>query len=236
MGADRAHANGVLGGEHAHALGAHGKGLVRGEIVGDRPHLGLQIVHGGEDELALVVVDVPAGAADGDHAVVHPVSGDSLKGVHGLLTVVPDLHEHAVVADDVAGNAQPEQVGVDALQLLDDHPDILPSFGHLGAHDVLHAHGIGQCVGMGADAAHPLHQNQRLDEVALLRQALNAPVIVAHKDLCIGDSLSVHRQTGVDRLLQCRMVGADGNGIAHNDLLGRSPCCARQRYHFIDRL
>ena len=218
MGTHRAQPDGVLSGENAHALGAHGQGLVVGEPVGDGAHALFQVVHGGHQVPALVVGEVPAGAADDVHAVVDPVACEGLQHVHGALPVVPALHEQGVVAHNVAGDAQPQKVGVNALQLLDDDPDVLAPLGHFHAGDVLNAQRVGQGVGVGTDAAYPLHQHQGLDKVALLGQPLNAPVVVAHKDLGVGDALAVHGETGVNGLLQSGMVGADGNGITHNDL------------------
>ena len=119
------------------------------------------------------------------------------------------------MADDVAGDAGPEQMGVETLQLGGDDADILAALGHLDAVDGLHGHGIGQGVGVGADAAHALHQHQSLDGVALGGQLLDAAVVIAHKDLRVLDDLALGIEFGVDRLLQCGMIGADGNNIAH---------------------
>ena len=78
---------------------------------------------------------------------------------------------------------------------------------------------VGPGMGVGANAAHPLHQSNGLDEVALLTQLFNAPVVVTDKHFGIGNALAVHNQLGVNGLLQRRMVRADGNGITHKNLL-----------------
>ena len=215
MGADGAHADGVVSGQHAHALGAHGDGLVREGDLRNTVQRGLQLVAGLQNLPAKLIADIPSGAADGHHGVIHPVAGQLLQQIHDQLPLVPDMHEHAVVSDDVAGDAQPQEVGVQSLQLRGDDADILASLGHLHAVDVLHAHGVGKGVGVRADAADPLHQHQGLDGVALGGQLLNAPVVVAHKDLGILDHFALGIELGVDRLFQGRMVGADGNNIAH---------------------
>ena len=119
------------------------------------------------------------------------------------------------MADDVTGDAQPQQVGVDAFQLGDDDADILTTLGHLHAGDILHAHGIGHGMGVGADAADTFHQNIGLDEVAFLGQLFDAAVVVTDEHLGISDHFAVYRKTGMDRLFQRRMVRSDRNGIAH---------------------
>ena len=215
MGTHGAHADGVLPGQHAHALGAHSDGLVGKGDLGDAVQGAFQLLAGGEQLPPQVIVNIPPRAADSDHGVVDTVAGHLLQQVHHQLTLIPDVHEHAVMADDVAGDAQPQEVGVQPLQLGGDDADILASLGHLHAVDVLHAHGVGKGVGVGADAADPLHQDQGLDGVALRGQLLNAPVVVAHENLGILDHFPLGIELGVDRLFQGRMVGADGNNIAH---------------------
>ena len=125
------------------------------------------------------------------------------------------MHEHAVVADDVAGHAQPQQVGVQALKLGGNNADILAAFGHLNTVDLLDAHGVGQGVGVGTDAAHALDQDQGLDGVALGGELFDAAVVIAHKDLRVLDEFTLGVELCVDGLLQCGMVGADRNDITH---------------------
>ena len=119
------------------------------------------------------------------------------------------------MADDVQGDAQPQVVGVEPLQLRHDHPDILASLGDLRLGDALQSQGVGQGVGVRADAAHPLHQNDGLDEVPLHRKLFDTSVVIADEDLGVGDLLTGGIESGVDRLLQRGMVRADGDDIAH---------------------
>ena len=104
---------------------------------------------------------------------------------------------------------------MDTLQLRDNHTDILAALGHLHAGDVLDTHRVGHGVGVRTDAAHALHQNVGLDEVALLGQLLNAAVVITNKHLGIGDLFAVYGETSVDRLFQRGMVRSDRNGITH---------------------
>ena len=125
------------------------------------------------------------------------------------------MHEHAVVADDVEGYAQPEQVRVQPLQLGGDDADVLPALGRLRAVDALDGEGVAQRVGVRADAAHALDQYQRLYGVALGTQLLYAAVVVADEDLGVLDDLAFGVELGVYRLLERRVVGANGYDIAH---------------------
>ncbi len=106
-------------------------------------------------------------------------------------------------------------MGVQTLQLRGNDADVLAALRHLGAVDGLHAHGVGEGVGVGADAAHALHQHQGLDGVALGGELLNAAVVVADEAFRVLDDLALGVELGVDRLLQCGMVRSDGDDIAH---------------------
>ena len=119
------------------------------------------------------------------------------------------------MSDDMAGDAQPQEVGVQTLQLRGDDTDVGASLRHLQAVDLLNAQGIGQRVGVGADAAHTLHQYQGLDRVALGAELLDAAVVVAHEYLGVLDDLAFGVELGMDRLLQGGMVRSDGENIAH---------------------
>ena len=215
MGPDSAHADGVLSGQYAHALGAHGNGLVGEGDLGDAVQRGLQLVAGRQDLPAQLIADVPSCTADGDHGVVYAVAGHLLQQIHDQLPLVPDVHEHTVVADDVAGDAQPQEMRVQTLQFCGDHADILASLGHIHAVDGLHGHGIGECMGVGADAADPLHQHQGLDGVSLGGQLFNAAMVISDEYLGLPDHLALGIELCVYRLLQGGMVGSDGNDIAH---------------------
>ena len=117
--------------------------------------------------------------------------------------------------DDVAGDAEPQEVRVQPLQLRGDDADILAALRHLNAVDVLHAHGVGQCMGVGADTADALDQNKSLDGVALGGELLYAAVVIADKDLRVLDDLALGIELCVYRLLKRGMVRADGDNVAH---------------------
>ena len=215
MRADGADAQGVLLRQHAHALGTQGDGLVREGDLDDAVHGLHQRVAGLEQVALKIVVDVAAGAADGDHGVVDAVAGQALQQIHDELALIPDVHEHAVVADDVAGDAQPQEVGVQSLKLGGDHADIGAPLRDLHLVDLLHGQRVGKGVGVRADAAHTLHQHQRLDRVAFRGELFDAAVVVADEHLGVLDDLSVGVELGVNRLLQGGMVRSDGKDVAH---------------------
>ena len=133
------------------------------------------------------------------------------------------------MADDVAGNAQPQIVGVQTLQLRHNHADILAALGHIHAGNGLHRLGIVERMGVGADTAHTLHQDDGLNEIALRGQLFDAAVVIADGNLGVGDHLTVGNELCVDRLLQRGMVRADGDDITHACL----PPCALSMSSFM---
>ena len=102
-----------------------------------------------------------------------------------------------------------------SLQFSCDHTNVLPALWHFNLIDRFHAHGIGKCMGMGANPAHALHQNQRLDGIALCGDLFNTTVIVPDEDLCVFDHLSLGIERSMYRLLQSGMIGSDWDDIAH---------------------
>ena len=117
--------------------------------------------------------------------------------------------------DNMTCDAEPQEVRVQPLQLRGYDADILAALRHLNAVDALHAHGIGQCMGVGADTADALDQNESLDGVALGGELLYAAMVIADKDLRVLDDLALGIELCVYRLLKRGMVRADGDNVAH---------------------
>ena len=105
------------------------------------------------------------------------------------------------MADDVAGDAGPEQVRVQPLQLRRDDADVLAALRDLYLIQALDRHGVGEGVGMRTDAAYALHQHQGLDGVALRGQLFYAAVVVADHDLRVLYDLALCIQLCVNGLL-----------------------------------
>ena len=106
------------------------------------------------------------------------------------------------MADDVKRDAEPEIMRVQSLELRDDHADVLASLRHLHAADALQSQCVAERMRMRADAADALYEDHGLDEVHVLRQLLDAAVVVSDEYLRVRDLLTVCDETGMDRLLQ----------------------------------
>ncbi len=74
-----------------------------------------------------------------------------------------------------------------------------------------HALTVGQGVDMGADATHPLQQVEILYPRALLRRLFYAAMRIAQPCRGTGDDLAIDRELEMPRLLQSRMLRADGD-------------------------
>ena len=119
------------------------------------------------------------------------------------------------MADDVAGDTQPQQVGMEALKLCSDYTQILAALGNFNAVDVLNAHCVSKGMGVGADAADALNQNQSLDSVALGGKLFDTAVVIANKNVGFLDVFALGIELCVYGLFQRGMVRPDGNDIAH---------------------
>ena len=52
------------------------------------------------------------------------------------------MHEHAVVSDYVAGDAHPEQVGMEPFEFCSNNTDILASFRYFDLIDRFNSHSV----------------------------------------------------------------------------------------------
>ena len=210
-----AEADGILCCQNTDTLGAHRQRLIVGKPVSDRLHLLFQVIHCRKNESAHVVIDVASRAADNVHRIVYAVAGQGFQRIHRLLTVFPDLHKKRVMTDDMTRNSNPQKMRMDALQLLGDHSDVLPSLRNFHLRNVLYAHRISQRMGMRTDSADTLHQHQCLNEVSFLSEFFDASVIIANKNLRIPDFLSFYDQSRMDRLFESGVIRPNRNDIAH---------------------
>ena len=83
----------------------------------------------------------------------------------------------------MAGDAEPEEVAVDALELGDEVAEVEAAPGRLDLHELLDALDEAGGVGVGADAADALGQVDVLDPGLFLGQLLHAAVVVAEADV-----------------------------------------------------
>ena len=87
-------------------------------------------------------------AADRAHGVVDAVAGEFFQQIHDEFALIPDVHEHAVVADDVAGNTEPQEVRVQALKLSRDDTDVVAAFRHFKTIQFFHGESIREGMGV----------------------------------------------------------------------------------------
>ena len=120
------------------------------------------------------------------------------------------------MADEVERDAEPEIMGMKTFQLRDDDADVLAALRDFESRDLFEREGIGERMGMRADAADAFDHDERLDEVFLGREFFDAAMVVADKDFRIGDRLAVRVETGVDRFFERGMVRPDRYDIAHS--------------------
>ena len=123
-GSDDAAGDGLLFGEHADACAARAGGGTGGEDGNDGVHhLALKLLDHGEDGVR--IVDVAIDAADAVHGVVDAVAGDGGEHVHDFLADFKAGHEHGFEAHELGGDAGPENVRVQALELGHDDANVL---------------------------------------------------------------------------------------------------------------
>ena len=71
------------------------------------------------------IVDVAIDAADAVHGVVDAIAGDGLQHVHHFFAQLKAGHEHGFEAHELGGDAGPEHVRVQPLQLGHDDANVL---------------------------------------------------------------------------------------------------------------
>ena len=126
--ADSTDTDRILSGKDADTLGTERHGLVAQEELGQTLLAVLDLIQHLEGPVLLLHGNVSSGSAVGDHAIVDTVAGQVLEDIHDCFTVIPGMHEQAVMADDVQCNAQPQIMGMQSLQLCGDDTHILALF------------------------------------------------------------------------------------------------------------
>ena len=141
--ADGADADRILGGEDADTLGTERDGLVAQEELCQALLAVFDLVQHLESPVLLLDGNIPSGSAVGDHAVVDTVAGQVLEDIHDRFTVIPGMHEQAVMTDDVQRDAQPQIMGMQSLQLCGDDTHVLALLRNLNAGDSFQCHRVG---------------------------------------------------------------------------------------------
>ena len=133
------------------------------------------------DRVVEAARQVLAQAADPQVAREHPEAGEHLVDVEQQLPLAEAVHHHRDGADLEAVRAEPDQVAGDALQLGDQHADVLDALRHLDAEQPLDRQAERQAVGLRAEVVHPLDERDHLLPLLLLGGLLDAGVQVADR-------------------------------------------------------
>ncbi len=175
-------------------------------------HAVLDGLHAFGDAGVPVFGDVVADAADDVVGVVDAVAGDFFDDVHALFAVAPGVVEEGVPADFVAGDAEPEDVAVDAVEFVDDGADVEAAFGDVEVEEFFDDLDVAGGVGLAADAADAFGEVDVLDVAAAFEGFFDAAVDVADADGDVGDDFTVECECEVFRFLEGRVLGAEGDG------------------------
>ena len=136
------------------------------------------------------VRQILAQPADADVAREHPEAGQHLVDVEELLPLAEAVHHHRDGADFERVGREPDEVAGEALQLGDEHADVLHALGHLDVEQPLDREAERQAVGLGAEVVHPLDERDDLLPLLLLGGLLDAGVQVADRGVGGDDGLA----------------------------------------------
>ncbi len=161
------------------------------------------------------IFDVAIDAADAVHGVVDAIAGDCLQHVHHLFAQRKAGHEHGFEAHELGGDAGPENMRVQALELGHDDANVLGARRRSEAGELLHGLAEREGVNVRADAADALHERDDLDVVARFGQMLDAAEVETDVQLGIGDGFAFADHVELVRFFEAGMVRAHGDFVAH---------------------
>jgi hypothetical protein len=132
--------------------------------------------------------------ADAHRVVGQTGAAEFLEQVEQDLPFAECVEEHRHGAEVEGMRAEPHQVGGDALQLRQNHPDVLRARRHLDVQETLHGAAVAEVLGNRRDVVEPV--GQRLDHRvgAMLAELLDTAVQVADDRPHLGDLLTVQLQ------------------------------------------
>ena len=133
-------------------------------------------------------------AAETVEAVSEPGAGDPVQQVQDMFAVIEGIEDGGEGPQVQEIGADPHQVGGDAVQFAQNHPDEFSPLRHREAEEFFHRHAVALIVGQGVEVIDPAHVGQELLVVAILGHVFVAPVAVANDRFGLGDVLPVHRQ------------------------------------------
>ena len=176
----------------------------------------LQAVEQLVDGRDVCVQDVAAHTTRLHHAVVISIAADQFEDIEHVLSEAPGPHPDGVEADKMPGQAQPQQMRMNALQFTHDGADEQRPLRHRDATGLFNGLHTGQRVRGRADAADALDQENGFFKIFRLRQFLNAAMVVTQLDVQVNHRLTFHVQLEKLRLFLQSMVGPN----RHNSPLG----------------
>ena len=149
------------------------------------------------------------------HGVVDAVAGDGLQDVHHFFAQGEAGHEHGFEAHELGGNACPQDVRVQALELGHDDANILGARRGLEAGQLFHGLAQRERVNEGADAADALHERDDLNVVARFGQVLDAAEVEADVELGILYRFAFADHVELVGFFKAGVVGPHGDLVAH---------------------
>jgi hypothetical protein len=154
----------------------------------------------------LIVGDIAPHAADHIDRVVDAVAGQLREKIHNDFAVAPGIHQKRVETYFMSGDAEPEQMAVDAFQLAYQRAYITSAGRNHKAGDFLYALNEAGRVRVRTDAAYPFQKINVLNVGSAFRRLFDAPVVVSKLQINIDQFFSVQRDRKTRRFLHGRML------------------------------
>jgi hypothetical protein len=126
--------------------------------------------------LQALPAQIDADASDGDNGGDTPFSRQLLLDIQDRLTQGQGCRKKRLLSFSVESRRQPQQMGRQALQLLEERSHVTGPARNVKTGRILQRPHIGKGVGEGAGAAEPLGQRKGLKGVSLHGQGLDIAV------------------------------------------------------------
>ena len=156
-----------------------------------------------------LVVEVAVDAADPEVVEEHPLAGDRGQHLHDLVALDEAVEDRREAAEVEGVEAHRQEVAGDPVQLAGQDPDVLGPARDLDVEELLVGHDRRPLAEERADVLERVHVGDRLVEVGVLAELLDAAMEVAEDRVEVDDRLAVelhhHPQDAVGR----RVVGPD---------------------------
>ena len=152
--------------------------------------------------------DVLEDAADLEVARVHPLPGRHLEQVEDPVALAEAVEEHRHRAEVECRGPEPDQVGVDAVELHVEHPQVARARRDLELEQLLDAAEEGLHVEEVGEVVHPLDERDHLPVALVLAVLLDPGVDVAHDRLQVAHDLALEAHQQAQHPVRRRVVRA----------------------------